>query len=33
MSQLQDFYTDLGDNMFVIEWYAGINWIILRSQI
>ena len=24
---------DLGDNTFVIEWFAGINWIILWSQI
>ena len=24
---------NLGDNTFVIEWFAGINWIILRSQI
>ena len=23
----------LGDNTFVIEWFAGINCIILRSQI
>ena len=23
----------LGDNTFVIEWFAGINWIILWSQI
>ena len=24
---------ELGDNTFVIEWFAGINYIILRSQI
>ena len=26
-------YSDLGDNTFVIEWFAGINCIILWSQI
>ena len=26
-------YQELGDNMFVIEWFAGINCIILWSQI
>ena len=27
------FLSELGDNMFVIEWFAGINCIILWSQI